>query len=253
MSRARGDGSPARRIDLAGVAEALGHGEHGGQRQLNLLGPVVVLELELPDRAPVVQATDPAGEGEIEQLGQLGTDLPGLPVDGVAPEEDEIEGAGAAQHRGEGPRRGQGVGAGEGRVAGVQPGVSPPGHRLAQDVLGGLRSERHHGAGATAVPGERHALGHGPAAVGVHLDADPGAHEPATVQAEGLGQRDLLRQGRDRQAIAGGPAHAITLSPVRAPHAGPVTGPARRRQGSGGPRPPPSAGSPCPCCHARSG
>ena len=34
---------------------------------------------------------DPAGEGEVEQLGQLGPDLSGLPVDGVAAEEDEVE------------------------------------------------------------------------------------------------------------------------------------------------------------------
>ena len=63
----------------------------------------------------VLQPADAAGEGEVEQLGQLGADLPGLPVDGVAAEQDEVEGAGRAQHGGEGARRGQGVGAGEGR------------------------------------------------------------------------------------------------------------------------------------------
>ena len=36
---------------------------------------------------------DPAGEGEVEQLRQLGADLPGLPVDGVAADQDEVEGA----------------------------------------------------------------------------------------------------------------------------------------------------------------
>ena len=55
-----------------------------------------MLELEVPDRASVLQPADPAGEGEVEELGQLGTDLPGLTVDGIAAEEDEIEGAGDA-------------------------------------------------------------------------------------------------------------------------------------------------------------
>ena len=149
----RRHGGAARRVHLAGVAEALGHREHRGQRQLHLLCPVVVLELEAPDRAQVLQAADPAGEGEVEQLGQLGADLSGLPVDGVAAEEDEIEGAGGPQHGGEGARRGQGVGARERRVADVQPGVGAPGHRLAQDVLGARWPERHHGAGARRCPG----------------------------------------------------------------------------------------------------
>ena len=88
----------------------------------------------------VLQPADPAGEGEVEQLGQLGADLSGLPVDGVAAEEDEVERPGGAQRGGQGARRGQGVGARERRVADVQPGVGAPGHRLAQDVLGARRA-----------------------------------------------------------------------------------------------------------------
>ena len=126
----RRHGGAARGVDLAGVAEALGHRQHGGQRDLHLLRPVVVLELQPPERAPVLQLANPAGEGEVEQLGQLGPNLPGLPVDGVAAEQHEVEGARGAQHGGEGARRGQGVGAREGRVAGMQSRVRSPGHRL---------------------------------------------------------------------------------------------------------------------------
>ena len=204
-----------------------------------------MLELEEPDRAHVLQPADPAGEGEVEELGQLGTDLPGLPVDGIAAEEDEIERAGGPQHGGEGARRGQGVGAREGSVAGVQTRVGAPGHRLAENVLGARWAERHHGAGAPGVPGERDAFGHRPAAVRVHLDADARTHQPAAFELERLGQRDLLGQGRDRQRVTGGPAHAVTLSLRR-----PVTGPARRRRGCAGPTHPPAGGS--PCHHARS-
>ena len=74
------------------------------------------------------QSAHPAGEGQVEQLGQLGPDLPGLPVDGVAAEQHEVEGAGGPQHGGQGARRRQGVGARERRVADVQAGVRPPGH-----------------------------------------------------------------------------------------------------------------------------
>ena len=205
-----GHGRPSLGVDLAGVAEALGHGEHRGQRQLHLLRPVIVLELEVPHRAPVLQPADAAGEGEVQQLGQLGPDLTGLAVDGVAAEQDEVEGTGGAQCGGQGARRGQGVGAGEGRVAHVQAVVGTPGHRLAQDVLRAGRPERDHGAGPTAVPGQRDALGHGAAAVRVHLEAHPGADQPAAVELERLGHRDLLRQGRDPQRASHRPAHRPT-------------------------------------------
>ena len=165
----------------------------------------------MPDRAVVLQPADPAGEGEVEQLGQLGADLPGLPVDGITPEKDEVERAGGAQNGGESARRGQGVGAREGSVAGVQTRVGAPGHRLAQDILGARWAQRHHGARAPGVAGERDPLGHRPAAVRVHLDADARPHQPAAFELERLGQRDLLGQGGDRQRVTGGPAHAVIL------------------------------------------
>ena len=49
--------------------------------------------------------------------------------------------------------------------------------------------------------------GHGPPAVGVHLDLHAGAHQPAVPELERLGQRDLLGQGRDPQRITDRPAH----------------------------------------------
>ena len=127
----------------------------------------------------------------------------------LRPRRTRSKGPAARSDGGQGARRGQGVGAGEGRVADVQPGVGPPGHRLAQDVLGARRPERHHGAGAAGLPGQRDALGHGAAAVGVHLDADARAHQPAALEAQRLGQRDLLGQGRDRR---GSPAALLTPS-----------------------------------------
>ena len=90
----RRDGRPSLGVDLAGVAEALGHGQDGGEGDLGLLGAVVELELESQGRPQVLQAADPTGEGEIQQLGDLGPHLTRLTVDGVAAEEHEVEGAG---------------------------------------------------------------------------------------------------------------------------------------------------------------
>ena len=55
-----------------------------------------MLELEGPDRAAVVQPADAVGEREVEQFGQLRADLAGLAVDGVAADEDQVEGPGGA-------------------------------------------------------------------------------------------------------------------------------------------------------------
>ena len=52
----RVDGGPALGVHLAGLAEPLGHRQHGGQVHLHLLRPVVVLELEAQERPGVVQA-----------------------------------------------------------------------------------------------------------------------------------------------------------------------------------------------------
>ena len=145
----RRDARPLGRVHLAGVAETFGHREDGRQGDLGLLGTVVVLELEAQGGAEVLQVADPAGEGAIEQLGHLGAHLPRLPVDGVAAEQHEVEGTGGAQRGSERVCGGQRVGAGERVVAEVQPRVGPPGHRLAQRVIGARWAECHDRAGAT--------------------------------------------------------------------------------------------------------
>ena len=76
-------------------------------------------------RRPGPPAPAPPGEREVEQLRHLGADLPGLAVDGVAAEQDEVEGAGRAERGGERPRRGEGVGAREAGVATCIPGSAP--------------------------------------------------------------------------------------------------------------------------------
>ena len=87
--------------------------------------------------------------------------------------------------------------------------------RRTSSALG--RPEGHDGAGATGVAGQGDALGDGAPAVRVHLDADAGADQPAVFEPERLGQRDLLGQGRDRQRVAGGPAHWPAHRPSAAP------------------------------------
>ena len=178
------DGGPPGGVHLAGVAEALGDRQDRGQRHLDLLAPVVVLELEAQERSDVDNVSDAAGEGEPEQLRQLGSDLSGLPVDGVAAEEDEVERPRRPQGGRQCARRGQGVGARERLVAHVEAGVRAPGHALAQDVLRARRPERDHRARAAAVAREEHAFGDGAAAVGVHLEGHAVAGEPAPLEAQ---------------------------------------------------------------------
>ena len=202
----RVDGGATLGTHLAGLAEPLGHRQHGGQVHLHLLRPVVVLELEAHEGPGVVQAEHARREGQPQELGQLGADLAGLAVEGVAPHQDQVERPGPAQRGRQGPGRGQAVGAGQGGVAHVHPVVGAPGHRLAQHVLGARRAEREYRARTPAVAGQRHALGHGPAAVGVHLGVDAPAHQEPVLELERLGQWDLLGQGGDAQGRARGAA-----------------------------------------------
>ncbi len=146
-----GHGRPSRRVDLARVAQALRHREHGRQRDLDVLRAVVVLELEAEVVTEVLEPAHPAGEGEVQQLGQLGSDLAGLAVERIEPEQHEVVGAGHPHGGGQRPRRGQGVGAGERGVAEMQTRVGPPRDRLAEDVLCARRPERHDGARAAGL------------------------------------------------------------------------------------------------------
>ena len=112
----------------------------GSRRRARARGGVTGRVLELPDAA---------GEGEAEQLRQFGSDLPGLAVDGVAAEQDEVEGS-----------RGRTRAAARARAVAsvsepanaasqqVEAAVRPPGDALAQHVLGAGGPERDHRARA---------------------------------------------------------------------------------------------------------
>ena len=83
----------ARRVDLRRIAQPLGAREHRGQLDLGLQPTVVVLAARVDDVAsPVDREVAHAGEErQVEQLGELGTDLAGVGVDRVAAGEHEIE------------------------------------------------------------------------------------------------------------------------------------------------------------------
>ena len=195
----RRDGRPSLGVDLAGVAEALGHRQDGGEGDLRLLGAVVELELESQGRPQVLQAADPTGEGQIQQLGDLGPHLTRLTVDGVAAEEHEIEGAGGTQRGRQRPCGRERVRSAEHLVADVDSRVGPPGHRLAEHVLGARGPEGDDGARASGRARQDDALGHGTSAVHVHLEADSPAHQPPTLEAHRLGDGDLLDERGDPQ------------------------------------------------------
>ena len=143
----------------------------------------------------------PGGEGEVEQLGQLGADLAGLGVDRVA----------AAR--------------GSGRTVAAAPIAAASARAVASESLpakaGSLTStassapkasasrstssadggpEREDGAGAAGLAGQQHALGHRPAAVGAHLEGDAVALEPAVrADLHDLELGDLLDERGDPQ------------------------------------------------------
>ena len=96
------------------------------------------------------EVADAGEEREVEQLGELGTDLAGVGVDRVAAGEHEVERAFARERGGERLRGRERVGAGERGVGDVHAvdvdaAIESPRDRLAQRVVGGRRSEREHG------------------------------------------------------------------------------------------------------------
>ena len=209
-----GHRSPTLGVHLARVAQPFGHRQDGGQLHLDVRHAVVQLELAAEPLTAVFESLDPAGEGQAEELGQFRPDLAGLAIERVATHEHEVVGAAAFERGGEGPGRGQRVGAGEGLVADVEPSVGAPGHRLAQHVLGAGRTERQRRAGPTRLAGQRDPVGHGPAAVGVHLEVETVTHQAAVLETHRLGQGDLLGQRGNTQRAAHRPGH-----PVHAPGA----------------------------------
>ena len=216
----RRDARPPGRVHLAGVAETFGHREDGRQGDLGLLGTVVVLELEAQCGAEVLQVADPAGEGAIEQLGHLGAHLPRLPVDGVAAEQHEVEGTRGTQRGSERVCGGQRVRAGEHVVAEVQPRVGPPGHRLAQRVIGARWAEGHDRAGApvacaSVTPAETARRQY------PFISRSTFApNQPPALEAHRLGDRDLL----DARCAAGLPARGLAGPGSRGLRSGHATG-----------------------------
>ena len=80
-------------LDLAGVDESLGRTEHGGQGHGGLQPGVVLLAADPHEigRDVELEVLHAGGEGQVEQLGQLGADLAGLGVDRVAPDQDQAQ------------------------------------------------------------------------------------------------------------------------------------------------------------------
>ena len=188
----------------------------------------------------------PLGEGEVEQRRHLGPHLTRLAVDGVAAEQDEVEGSGDAQRGRQGPRRGERVRSRERGIGHVQARGGTPGHPLAQDVLRTGGPERHDRAGSPRGLRQRDPLGHGAAAVRVHLEVDAVADQSPLLEAERLGERDLFGERRDPQRLSLGSCHrdAALTSPRQrrapAPRPGPWPGCGRsaRRGSTTPPRPP---------------
>ena len=86
-------------------------------------------------------------ERQVEELGDLGSDLARVGIDGVAPGEHQIERAGAPQRGCQRGGRGQRVGTGERGVGHVQTvdvyaAFEAPRDRFSQGVVGGGRPER---------------------------------------------------------------------------------------------------------------
>ena len=147
------------------------------------------MHLELPDTGD---------EGEVEDLGRLGSDLAGVGVHRVATDQHEIEGPLSLERGGQRPGGGQRVRAGERRVRDEDAVVGSPGDGLPQHVLGAGRTEREHRAGAPGLLSQLDALADRSAAVGVHLELQPIPDQPAVgPQLHGLEGGYLLHQGGD--------------------------------------------------------
>ena len=142
--------------------------------------------------------------GQVEQLGELGTDLAGVGIDRVAAREHEVERALARERGGERLRGRERVGARERGVGHVHAGdvdvaSRAPRDRFAQRVVRGRRSEREHGdARARALRRELARLGDRAPAVRVHLELDAVAAQAAVfVELHLVELRDLLDEDRD--------------------------------------------------------
>jgi hypothetical protein len=157
-----------------------------------------------------MEVADPRHERQIEQLGELGTDLTGVGVDRVPTGEDEIERPEALEGGGERAGGGERVRSGERGIRHEHPvrvdvPFARPGDRLAERVLRARWPERDDGDAPAAFLHELDGLAHRPTAVRVHLELEPGAEE-STVRPELhlLERRDLLDQNGDGERLRHG-------------------------------------------------
>ncbi len=108
-------------------------------------GLVATLDDAAGDDLPVVAEIEVLTSrdlGPIQAFRDLGTDLPGLAVDGRQTAEDEIERADTLNRSGQDVGGGPGVGSGERPIGHQVGGVGAVGERVAQSRLGGGRPHR---------------------------------------------------------------------------------------------------------------
>ena len=67
-------------VDLGRLAQPLRARQHGGQRHFGLHPAVIVLAAGIDTRALDREVADTGQERQVEQLGQLGTDLAGVGI-----------------------------------------------------------------------------------------------------------------------------------------------------------------------------
>jgi hypothetical protein len=208
--RRRHCGAP-RWVDLRGVGEAFGRRQDRGQPHLGLQPAVVEFATRVDTVAVDREMADAGEEGQVEQFGELGTNLTGVGVDRVAAREQKVERPLTAERGGERLRGRKRVGARERGVGDVHArdvdvALASPRNRFAQRVVRGGRPEREHGnTRAGALRRELARFGDRAAAVRVHLELDPVAAQSAVfVELHLVELRDLLDEDRDAHREAPG-------------------------------------------------
>src|SRR5581483_6070675 len=192
------DGGPPRGVDLRRLGEPFRSRHHRRQSHHPFAVTVVLFAAHRELTLAELEAPDTSDEGQTGELGDLGTDLAGVRVDGVATDQHEVEGTLALDHRGERARRRQRVRTGERRVGDEDAAVGSPRDRLAEHVFCRWRPERDHRARPVGELRELDALAHGAAAVRVQLELEPIAHQPAVwAELHRFELRHLLDQRGD--------------------------------------------------------
>ncbi|CAB4812823.1 unannotated protein [freshwater metagenome] len=153
----------------------------------------VVLELQLAYAG---------SERQPEELRDLRRNLPGVGIDRVTAEQDEVVAAEHLNRAGKCLRGGPRVAAGERGIGDVHAVICAERDGFAQHVLGAGRPERDHGERAARGLCELVALGHGAPAVVVHVQLDTVALQASVgAQRERLDFRDLLDERSDPERL----------------------------------------------------